>query len=198
MLTKKYFKATLIFFYNFMMSFSLSAEEKKIQFAAGIGLTVYLMDIYGETTYNQYTPEAVFYSYIPISDRASFWLRPGLRINYSFLQPAMPQAFKIEECDFRYSIEASVLYDWYVVPSFGFGAGLDYRTTTLKVTQPIVVTNDNISGTENIPFWYLQGSIGIPFLQGFVITEPYVRYSNVQNDARYGFGYGVEVTFSLL
>jgi hypothetical protein len=186
-------KHIIAFFIIFCMKTSSFAEDKNFHLAVGGGLSFYNRQDYGEATFTQLAPEFVTYGYLPIFSK--FWFRPGIRINYSWQQPDMPQALRIEETDFRYMLETGIVFDWIVVPSFSYAFGQIYRTTKFKVVIPITESRDDISGTELIPMSQFQLGLGFPILKGFIFFEPYVRYTIVQNDKRFGWGYGFEVTF---
>ena len=186
----RYIIAFLFFFFLQSKSF---AADNDFHLALGGGLSFYNRQDYGEATFTQFAPEFVTYGYLNII--SNFWFRPGIRFNYSWQQPDMPQALRIEETDFRYMLETGIVFDWIVVPSFSYAIGQIYRTSKFKVGGPISLSKDDISGTEYIPLSQFQLGLGFPILKGFILFEPYVRYTIVQNDKRFGWGYGFEVTF---
>ena len=169
------------------------AEEKGFHLALGGGLSFYNRQEYGESQFTQLAPEFVTYGYFPIYKK--LWFRPALRLNYSWQQPDMPKALRIEETDFRYMLETGIVFDWIVIPSFSYALGQIYRTTKFNTQFPITYAKDDISGTENIPMSQFQLGLGFPIAKGFIVVEPYGRYTIVQNDKRYGWGYGIEITF---
>ncbi|APJ03980.1 hypothetical protein [Silvanigrella aquatica] len=193
----KKIKLIFLIFFCFILQNHKSAfsDDKHFHVAVGGGMAFYSVQSYGESTFTQMAPEIVAYGYYNLFQ--SFWLRPGIRMNYSWLQPDMPQAIRIEERDFRYLAEVGVVFDWIVVPSLSYGFGYDYRTTNFKVNAPIVSYVDDISGSEFIPFSQFQLGLGFPIFKGLILIEPYGRYTIVQNDSRYGWGYGFEVTFQV-
>lgn len=183
----------IAFFLAFCMQMKAYADDKSFHLAIGAGLSFYNRQEYGESSFTQLAPEFITYGYLPIFSR--FWFRPGLRMNYSWQQPDMPQALRIEETDFRYMLETGIVFDWIVVPSFSYAFGQIYRTTQFKTRFPITSAQDDVSGTENIPMSQFQLGLGFPILKGLILFEPYARYTIVQNDKRFGWGYGFEVTF---
>ncbi|WP_397600598.1 hypothetical protein [Silvanigrella sp.] len=178
---------------HFFMAKSCFADKKNFHLAVGGGASFYVRQEYGESTFTQIAPEIVTYGYLPLYK--SIWFRPGFRMNYSWQQPDMPKALRIEETDFRYSLETGILYDWIVIPSLSYSFGYIYRQTKFTTQYPITYALDDISGTENIPFSQFQLGLGFPILKGLIVFEPFIRYIIVQNDKRYKWGYGCEATF---
>jgi hypothetical protein len=186
----------IIAFLSFICFQSRSqAEEKSFHLAIGGGLSFYNRQEYGESKFTQLAPEFVTFGYIPIYK--NLWFRPALRLNYSWQQPDMPKALRIEETDFRYLLEFGLVFDWIVIPSFSYAFGQIYRATKFKTQFPITYAKDDISGTKNIPISQFQLGLGFPIAKGFIVVEPYTRYTIVQNDKRYGWGYGIEITFQI-
>ena len=178
---------------NIVINKRALAENRNNHFAVGGGFHFYIRQDYGESTFTQIAPEIVTYAYFPIYK--NLWFRPGFRLNYSWQQPDMPKALKIEETDFRYSLEAGLVFDWFILPSFSYAFGLIYRQTKFITQYPIISSVDSISGSEYIPFSQFQLSLGFPILKGFIVFEPFIRYIMVQNDSRYKWAYGCEATF---
>lgn len=164
-------------------------------FAVGGGVAVYYAQPYGEQVITQPAPEAVMYMYFPVGK--NFYLRPGLRMNFSWDQNESPQSLKIKESDFRYFGELGVVYNWIVLPAFTIGLGVDQRTTHLSAKPPIYVPNDNISSKESLFTSYFQASVGFPLIHGWLMIEPYARYTIVQNEKTQGLGYGIEATLEI-
>lgn len=171
------------------------AKDGQIQLAAGVGAAFYVRHEYGEATFQQFAPEVVTYGYFPIF--SSIWFRPGLRLNYSWQQPDMPQSFKIKEKDLRVMLETGLLLDWVVIPSLSYAFGYIYRDTTLVTNSPIISTNDTISGKETLFYSHVQFGIGFPILKGFIVFEPFGRFVIAENDYRYKWAYGVETTLQI-
>jgi hypothetical protein len=169
------------------------AKNQDFHLAIGAGLSFYNRQDYGEAAFTQLAPEFVTYGYLPVF--SNFWFRPGIRLNYSWQQPDMPQALRIEETDFKYMLETGIVFDWIVIPSLSYSFGQIYRTSNFKVGTPITDYKDDISGSESIPISQFQLGLGFPILRGFILFEPYTRYTIVQNDKRFGWGYGFEITF---
>lgn len=173
----------------------LAADAANFHLAAGGAGVFYIRQDYGESTFSQFAPEAVVYGYLPIFHH--FWFRPGFRINYSWLQPDMPQAFQIKETDLRYMLETGLVFDWVILPSLTYAFGYTYRNTTLVTNYPIVSVNDSVSGSENIFYSHLQLGIGFPIMSGFIVIEPFGRFVMIQNDYRFKWAYGLETTFQI-
>ncbi|KAB8033295.1 hypothetical protein [Fluviispira multicolorata] len=174
---------------------SAFSQSNRFQMAVGGGVSFYPIRDFGENYFTQVAPEIVIYGYIPLFQR--LWLRPGLRANYSWLQPEMPQAIRVEENDLKYDIEIGLVVDWIILPSISFGIGGIYRQISLKTQYPLVVPVDDVSGTDNIPMFQTQLGIGFPIASGIVVIEPYGRYVILENDKRFAWGYGLEVTMQI-
>lgn len=164
-------------------------------FAIGGGVSVYYTQPYAEQTITQPAPEAVIYAYLPLGKH--LYLRPGARINYSWDQNESPESLNIKETDLRYYGELGLVFNWIVLPSFSIGLGVDRRTTTFATKPPIYVFQDNISTAENLFTTYIQTSVGFPIIRGWLMIEPYLRYTIVQNETPQGLGYGIEATVEL-
>lgn len=187
----------IVFFLTFCQYPDSFAENKNsFHLAIGGGISFYNRQEYGEASFTQLAPEFVIYGYLPIFSR--FWFRPGFRMNDSWQQPDMPKALRIEETDFRYMLETGIVFDWVIVPSFSYAFGQIYRTSKFQTNFPIVYAKDDISGSESIPMSQFQLGLGFPILKGFLLFEPFARYTIVQNDTRFGWGYGFEITFQIL
>lgn len=185
----------IAFFLIFCMPLSCFAENKSFHMAMGGGLSFYNLQDYGESTFTPIAPEFVTYGYLNIFSK--FWFRPGLRLNGTWQQPDMPQALRIEETNLIGMVDAGIVFDWIIVPSFSCGIGKIFRISKFKTQAPIAPGVDNISGTELIPMYQFQIGLGFPILKGLILFEPYGRYTIVQNDQRYGWGYGFEMTFQI-
>lgn len=164
--------------------------------AIGGGTAVYYSQPYGEQTMLQPAPEAVVYAYFPIGK--DFFLRPGVRLNISWDQSETPQALKVKETDFRYFGELGVVYDWFVLPSLAVGVGLDHQNIKFSTSYPVYLTYDRISATANFFASYFQASVGFPLIKGWLVIEPYARYTIIQDQGFHGFGYGIEATIEII
>ncbi len=180
---------------NLFFSAPIHAESSQLQLATGLSSAFYIRQDYGESTFSQFTPELVVYGYLPLS--TNFWFRPGFRLNYSWLQPDMPQAFQIKETDLKYMLETGIVLDWIILPSLSYAFGFIYRNTTLATNYPITSVNDTVSGSEHLFYSHFQFGIGFPILKGFIVAEPFARYVMVQNDYRFKWAYGLEATFQI-
>ena len=164
--------------------------------AVGLGLGWTNRTDYGQNNFTRFAPEYLVQTYSPRIDQ-NFYVRPGLRLSYAWLQPEMPSSVRVEETDFNISPEVGFLYEWYVIPAVTFGAGADIRTLTLKTQGPMVGTDSNISNRETLWFGYFQGGVGLPLLKGLLVIEPYFRYNFVRRDNRVKYGYGVDTTLEV-
>lgn len=164
--------------------------------AIGGGTSVYYSESYAEQTVVQPAPEAVIYAYLPIGK--NFLLRPGIRLNVSWDQSENPQALRIKETDFRYFAELGVVYDWVILPSFSVGVGVDHQSLKFSTSYPVYITYDRISGTANLFASYFQASIGFPVIKGWIVIEPYIRYTLLQDQGSHGLGYGIEATVEII
>lgn len=140
----------------------------------------------------RFSPEAVFQLYLPFS--SGLMIRPAARIGYAWQQPEMPQSLRIEETDWTTFGEVGVSYNWYVIPTVVVGGGYDFRKITLKASEPLSSTGESVSNSERLGVWYVQGGIGVPIENGFLMLEPVLRYHKIQNDERSHFSFGVETT----
>jgi hypothetical protein len=165
------------------------------QMAVGGSLGLQMRKDYGEGVFKRTYPEIVTFGYLP-TPLPHTWLRPGLRFAYVAEQPEMPKGLRLEERDFVSSAELGFLYDWYVIPSLAMGGGFARRSLQLK-TSPPIEQKEGISSTENLPFMYGQLGLGVPFGKGFVVVEPFYRYSSYSRDSRISWQYGVELSFKI-
>lgn len=185
----------LLLTFNLFFCSNIFAEPSKFQLATGVSSVFYIRQDYGESTYSQFAPEFVLYGYLPIF--TNIWFRPGFRLNYSWLQPDMPQGFQINETDLRYMLETGIVLDWIILPSLTYAFGFIYRNKTLVTNYPITTVNDTVSGSENLFYSHFQFGLGFPILKGFLVLEPFARYVMVQNDYRFKWAYGLEATFQI-
>lgn len=180
------FLCTQIFFLRFPHA---NASEN---FAVGINTLWQVRRDYGENPFFRYTPELFAQTYFDLS--SPVFLRPGLRISYAWEQPEMPQSLGVLETDFVACAEVGLVYDWFIVPSFTFGTGINFRTTKLSVKAPIDADSDKISGSERLMLTYAQIGIGIPIENGRVLIEPMLRFQRLELDDRSWLSFGVETS----
>jgi long-subunit fatty acid transport protein len=165
--------------------------------AIGGGTSVYYSESYAEQTVTETAPEAVIYAYFPVGK--NFLLRPGVRLNISWDQTENPQALHIKETDFRYFAELGIVYDWVVLPSLSVGVGVDRQHLKFTTEYPISISYDHITATTNLFASYFQASVGFPLVKGWLVIEPYVRYTLLQDQGgAQGLGYGIEATIEII
>lgn len=166
--------------------------------AFGVGLATNTKPVDSEVSFVQLSPEVFGYSYYPINSRWS--MRPGLRLGYSWMNenPNLPQSLQITERDLKGTAEVGFLWNYYnFIPAFSFGTGLIYRSTNLKTGDPILSSDQAISGRSTLPFVQGQFSIGMTVLKGFLEMAPFARYTHVFSDSRFNWSLGTEVSISL-
>jgi hypothetical protein len=163
--------------------------------AVGIGVPYYSKAYYGDVTYLQPAIEGIFYAYSNL--KGSLDLRGGLKGSYAWLQPSMPKGLRIEEHDMRFSADIGVVLNWVAIPSFSGGAGILIRSRETITGSTIFQDSDSLSGVDGLGFLYAQAGIGLPFFQGFMVLEPYIRYTYMPEDLRFDFAYGAECTFEI-
>lgn len=173
-----------------------STDEPSHRFAVGFNLAWTTRQDYGARTFRRLTPEIIAFTYGALPWEA-FWWRAGARLGYSTAQPEMPQTVRFEETDTTTLIEAAITRDWYVVPTFAFGGGYDFRRTKVKVSAPIDSADDRLNRKETLWMWYVQGGLGVPLLKARVLLEPTVRYHTIQYDARSHWLFGMEMTIGI-
>jgi hypothetical protein len=168
---------------------------EQVHAAFGLGSSFSQKALIGEMSSTQFTPELVGYGYLPLS--GDLWLRPSVRSGFSWQQPEMPYSLQMNEYDFHLSTQVGLVWGWIVTPSLSIGGGGLLRKTSLVTTSPIFVSNDSeTGGTTVLPFLQGQLGVGVPINKGWMLVEPYLRYTHVFGDHRYAWGYGVEATVS--
>ena len=172
-------------------------EPRTFQLATGASFGFQNRKEYGTADFTRAHPEIVVYGYFG-GFLGSAWLRPALRVAYLAEQPEMPQSLRVEERDWTFAGELGAVYDWYVVPSLSVGGGVIRRRIELVTKGAISVGREDISRTEVLPFVHGQIGVGIPLWKGFVVVEPFYRYTGVKGDARITSTYGLELTFQVL
>lgn len=175
---------------------SPSMQTEGSPFALGLSGVWSFRGATSDTSFTPFAPEIVGYTYHQLGNEG-FWLRPGARVSYSWSQPSMPQALRVNDYDFKAGIESGILFNWAIVPSFTLGTGVIVRTTSLVTEAPIVVENDQISGRSLLPYLQAQAGVGLPFNQSKFVIEPFARYTLVFGDSRINWSMGAEASFLL-
>ena len=172
------------------------ASSKFVQGAAGLSVGVLNRRDYGEGTATRLFFEPVFHSYfaLPVTQ---LYAKASLQFGYRWQQPEMPQAIRVEETDIYGAFGGGLVWDWILPTSLTGGSEFVRRTITLKTASPIDVPRDEVSDTETLLGWYGQFGFGISMLRGFLLFEPFFRYRWFGDDAREGWGYGLETTFRI-
>jgi hypothetical protein len=174
-----------------------ASRASSFQLAVGGSFGFQNRNEYGTSSFTRVHPELVTYGYFG-GFLGPVWLRPGLRIAYLAEQPEMPQSARVEERDWTFAGELGAVFDWYVLPSLTMGGGVIRRRIELVTKGAVSGGRDDISRTEVLSFLYGQLGVGIPLWKGFVVVEPFYRYSGVKGDARITSTYGLEFTFQVL
>jgi hypothetical protein len=167
--------------------------DSKWQYAVGLNLAWSIREDYGARTFRRFEPEVVGFMYteLPVD---KLWLRHGARVGYSKDQPQMPKALRMEETDWKVSIEEGVVYSWYVVPSLTFGLGYDWRRVTVKATPPIKSVDSRLNTKETFMWYYTQVGLGLPAMKGEYMLEPILRWQHLSIDRRTNWAFGFELT----
>ncbi len=167
--------------------------EKTWHFAAGVNMAWSVRQDYGTRDFRRFEPEAVGYIYTPLQ-WSHVWLRHGARLSYSKDQPQMPKSVRIEESDWKISIEEGLIWSWYVAPSITAGVGYDMRTVKVKTSSPIKSSDSRLNSNESFIWSYLQAGLGLPALQGEYEFQPVLRWQNLVNDTRTNWAFGFEIS----
>lgn len=147
---------------------------------------------YASRSFYQFAPEVFAYMYLPIS--GPFWIRPGVRFGYRWMQPDMPQAFRIEQLDAVVAGDVAVLWEWNLVFSLGVGGQLVARSSRFITAAPVEVASDPIGGTRWLKDGYVQAGVGVPAAGGLVVLEPVLRWMFLAEDWREKFLFGIEAS----
>lgn len=172
-------------------------ELSELNLAVGANLEWNQMAFYGNASGFQFSPEGVAYTYLPVLE--NIFVRGGARLFYtSPSQQEMPLAVRMEETTWGGTLEAGLLYEWYVIPSLTTGLGFARRSIALKTAAPVVAAISEPSRRELLSFTYLQLGLGFPVIPDRIVVEPLWRYSRAPDDSRLSWGLGVEVTVRIL
>jgi hypothetical protein len=161
--------------------------------AVGTNLSWSFRKDYGSRNFRRFEPEVVgfLYTSTPIEN---VWLRHGARLSYSNAQPQMPKAVRIEEYDWKASIEEGIVWSSIVAPSLTAGIGRDWRTIKVKAKPPITSVDSRLNTKDEFMWMYLQAGLGIPVAHGKYLIEPVVRYQHLAHDDRTNLAAGIEMT----
>jgi hypothetical protein len=163
------------------------------RYAAGLNAAWSIRKDYGARTFRRFEPEAIGYVYTALP-RERLWLRHGARLGYSNDQPQMPKSVRMEEQDWKLSVEEGVIYNSYLVPSLAFGVGYDFRSIQVKTSSPLQSSDDRLDTRESFFWYYLQTGLGLPALKGEYLLEPVLRWQHLRNDQRTNWAFGLEIT----
>jgi hypothetical protein len=161
--------------------------------AVGTNLAWSFREDYGSRTFRRFEPEVVGYWYMN-SGLDKLWLRHGARVSYSDAQPQMPKAVRMEEYDWKASIEEGLVWSSIVAPSLTFGIGRDWRTIKVKAKPPVTSVDSRLNSKDDFLWMYAQAGLGIPLLNGKILIEPALRRQYLAHDARTVWAAGVELT----
>ena len=163
------------------------------RYAAGINLAWTVRRDYGARSFRRFEPEVVGYLYTPIPIRHG-WLRHGARLSYSNDQPQMPKYVRMEESDWKLSIEEGLIWNWYVSPSMTFGYGYNWRKVSVRNGGPVKSADTRLNSRQTFTWQYLQLGVGLPALYGEYEFQPSVRFQKLSWDDRTTWGFGFEFT----
>lgn len=163
------------------------------RYAAGMNIAWSVRKDYGARNFRRFEPELVGYAYMPLPISHG-WLRHGARISYSDHQPQMPKSMRMEETDWKLSIEEGLIWNWYVSPSVTFGFGYDWRTIKSVRATPVKSADSRLDSRETFTWQYVQLGVGIPALYGELEFQPSIRFQKLSLDTRTTWGFGFEMT----
>jgi len=163
------------------------------RYAAGFNAAWSIRKDYGARTFRRFEPEAIGYVYTALP-RERLWLRHGARLGYSNDQPQMPKSLRMEEQDWKLSVEEGVIYNSYLVPSLAFGIGYDFRTVQVKTSSPLPSSDQRLNTRESFFWYYIQTGLGLPALKGEYLLEPVLRWQHLRIDQRTNWAFGLEIT----
>jgi len=163
------------------------------RYAAGLNAAWSIRKDYGARTLRRFEPEAVGYIYtaLPLE---RLWLRHGGRLGYSNDQPQMPKSVRMEEQDWKLSLEEGVVYNSYLVPSLAFGMGYDFRSVKVKTSSSLQSSDSRLNTRESFFWYYVQTGLGLPALKGQYLLEPVLRWQHLRIDQRTNWAFGFEIT----
>lgn len=168
-------------------------EQKIWDYAAGVNWSWSRRLDYGNAYFYRFEPEIAGFKYsaLPIN---RLWLRHGARLGYSNDQPQMPQAIRLQETDWKVSIEEGIIYNSFIATSLTAGVGYDWRKITATSTAPITAKDSRLSSKESFLWTYAQAGFGVSALGGKYMFEPIIRWQHLTADARANWAYGLEMT----
>lgn len=175
------------------VSLAETPETKIWQYAGGLGAVWSVRRDYGARSFKRFEPELIgfLYTQLPVP---RLWLRHGARMSYSTSQPQMPQSVRIEENDFKISIDEALLINSIITASLSLGAGYDWREIIPKKETPVLASDDRLKTKDSFAWYYAQVGVGIPALQGQYLLEPLMRWQHLPLDRRTTWAFGFELT----
>ncbi len=163
------------------------------RYAAGLNMAWSVRRDYGARSFRRFEPEMVGYMYTALPWARS-WLRHGARISYSNDQAQMPKYVRLEETDWKASIEEGLIWNWYVSPSMTFGYGYDWRRIEARNGGAVKSADSRLNSRQTFTWQYLQFGVGLPALYGEYEFQPNFRFQKLSMDDRTTWGFGFEVT----
>jgi hypothetical protein len=163
------------------------------QFAGGLSAVWSIRKDYGARSFKRFEPEAVGFYYTQLPS-PKLWLRHAARLGVSTDQPQMPQAVRLEETDYKLSVDEAILFSGVVTPSLGLGAGYVWRQISAKRENPVTMIDGRLNQKLGFMWYYLQAGFGISALEGQYMLEPMVRWQHLRSDRRTTLSFGFELT----
>ena len=175
------------------VSLAQTSNSKNWRFAGGLSAVWSVREDYGARSFKRFEPEVVglYYSKLPA---AKLWLRHAARFGFSADQPQMPQAVRIEETDYKLSVDEAILFSGVVTPSIGAGAGYIWRQIKAKRENPVTSLDGRLNEKMAFMWYYLQAGLGISALDGEYLLEPLIRWQLLRADRRTTLAFGFEIT----
>jgi hypothetical protein len=164
------------------------------RFALGASFGFLRQEDLGGSIATRFIPSLVGLAYVSLAPR--LYLRPGARLGLSGLwQPAAATDARVEEHGLQGRAEVGLLYDAWVIPAIGVGAGLERRSIDF-VAGGNVQDSGALDRTEWLGSLYAQAGLGVPLFHGFTVVEPYVRIHHTFSDDRASSEVGFDITFA--
>jgi hypothetical protein len=178
------------------VSLSQLPDPKTWQFAGGFSSVWSLRQDYGARSFKRFEPELIGFYYTKLPS-PKLWLRHAARLGFSADQPQMPQSVRVEETDYKISIDEALVFDSIVTPTLAFGAGYNWRQIRAKREAPVATVDGKLNETQGFVWYYLQAGIGVPALQGQYMLEPLLRWQHLPVDRRTSWAFGFELTIAI-
>lgn len=163
------------------------------RYAGGLASMWSIRQDYGSRTFKRFEPELVGFYYSQLAG-SRLWLRTGARLGYSSDQPQMPQSARLEETDYKVSVDEALLINGLIVPSLSFGAGYDWRLVKPVKAEPVLTSDKRLRNTDQFAWYYAQLGLGIPAMAGEYLLEPTLRWQHLPIDRRTRWAFGFELT----